>query len=359
MSAGADDGGSTTTICADKVTGWHELKVEDYSETKGIGIGKYIRSSTFSVGGHEWYIRYYPDLCYEMDYSDWISLFLAIDYHGAKDDSVRARSKFCLHDHVGNHVSQYSKTCLTHTFTATYTTWGFTKFIKRDDFESFYLKDDDCLRVRCDVTVFKGFRIETSSSSECVIDVPPPDLQRHLGDLLADKVVGGDVTFEVGGEEFMAHKYVLAARSPVFKAALFGTMKESAATRIKIDDMEPRVFQAMLHFIYTDSVLDDQIDRADRTMVAQHLLVAADRYGLERLKLVCEDMLCSCMDTSTAVSTLVLAEQHGCRGLKEFCFRFLKYPGNLKEVMASDDGLQHLRSVCPILLVELLSKVAL
>ncbi|KAJ1276443.1 hypothetical protein BS78_05G214900 [Paspalum vaginatum] len=355
MSAGADDdGGSTSTICADKVTGWNELKVEDYSGTKGIGIGKYIRSSKFSVGGHGWYIRYYPDSCYDEMDSDWISLILAIDCHGAEDDSVRARSKFCLLDHVGNPLSQYSKTCLTHTFTATYTTWGFTKFIIRDDFESFYLKDDDFLRVRCDVTVFKGFRIETSSSSECVIDVPPPDLQRHLGDLLADKVVGGDVTFEVGGEEFMAHKYVLAARSPVFKAALFGTM-ESAATRIQIDDMEPRVFQAMLHFIYTDSV--PQIDRADKTVVAQYLLVAAHRYGLEMLKLVCEDMLCSCMDTSTAASTLVLAGQHGCRGLKAFCFRFLKYPGNLKEVMATD-GLQHLRSVCPTLLVELLSKVA-
>uniref|UniRef100_N1QTY8 Uncharacterized protein n=1 Tax=Aegilops tauschii TaxID=37682 RepID=N1QTY8_AEGTA len=32
-----------------------------YSLHKGMGIGKFIRSTTVSVGGYEWCIRYYPD----------------------------------------------------------------------------------------------------------------------------------------------------------------------------------------------------------------------------------------------------------------------------------------------------------
>ncbi|KAB8112806.1 hypothetical protein EE612_051541, partial [Oryza sativa] len=50
-----------------------------------------------------------------------------------------------------------------------------------------------------------------------------------------------------------AHRCVLAARSPVFRAELFGPMKESAATAvITVDDMEAEVFRALLAFIYTD-----------------------------------------------------------------------------------------------------------
>lgn len=44
--------------------------------------------------------------------------------------------------------------------------------------------------------------------------------------------------------------------------------------------------------------------------MAQHLLVAADRHGLERLKLICEDKLCKYIDTRMSTTTLVLAEQH-------------------------------------------------
>jgi speckle-type POZ protein len=49
------------------------------------------------------------------------------------------------------------------------------------------------------------------------------------------------------------------------------------------------VFRSLLHFIYTDSL--PEIDDRDRTAMAQHLLVAADQYGMERLKLICEYVL--------------------------------------------------------------------
>jgi speckle-type POZ protein len=48
--------------------------------------------------------------------------------------------------------------------------------------------------------------------------------------------VGGHVTFQVGKEAFVAHKNVLAVRSPVFMAKFFGGMKEekAAAARVRI-----------------------------------------------------------------------------------------------------------------------------
>jgi speckle-type POZ protein len=68
-------------------------------------------------------------------------------------------------------------------------------------------------------------------------------------------------------------------------------MKEKAATRVKVDDMEPSIFEALLlHFVYTDTLPDGDgggggvatDDDKDRNVPMQHLLVAADRYGLDR-----------------------------------------------------------------------------
>ncbi|CAN6373078.1 unnamed protein product [Urochloa humidicola] len=95
----------------------------------------------------------------------------------------------------------------------------------------------------------------------------------------------------------------------------------------------------------------------EEAVMALHLLVAADRYGMSRLKLICEDMLCCRIDKSTVATTLVSAEQHGCHGLKEACSGFLASPGCMKEVMATD-GYDHLKSSCPFLVDELLSKLA-
>lgn len=158
------------------------------------------------------------------------------------------------------------------------------------------------------------------------------------------------------GETFVAHRCVLAARSPVFMAELFGAMKEKTARCIRVEDMEAGVFKALLHFIYNDSLLDID-DEGEMVIIVQHLLIAADRYGLERLKLVCENMLCRCMATGMVATTLALADQHNCHGLKKSCLRFLRSHGNLNAAMATD-GFKHLTSNCPPLVKELLSELS-
>lgn len=66
------------------------------------------------------------------------------------------------------------------------------------------------------------------------------------------------------------------------------------------------------------------------TLMAQHLLVAADRYGLERLKLLCEAKLCEDVAINTVATTLALAEQHHCFELKSVCINFVALPENLR-----------------------------
>lgn len=90
-------------------------------------------------------------------------------------------------------------------------------------------------------------------------------------------------------------------------------------------------------------------------MMAEHLLVAADRYELEKLKLVCEEALCKKIDASSVAAALALAERHRCPALWEACMQFLSSSANLNAVMASD-GFEQLRTGCPSALVELFEK---
>ncbi|KAF0901306.1 hypothetical protein E2562_039232 [Oryza meyeriana var. granulata] len=112
------------------------------------------------------------------------------------------------------------------------------------------------------------------------IVVPPSELSDHFGRLL-EVDEGKDVAFSVGGEAFAAHRIVLAARSPVFKAELYGPMRESGTQCIAIKDMRPSVFRALPHFIYTD-VLPDMADLEGDDY---------DRYAMDRLKLMCQSIL--------------------------------------------------------------------
>ncbi|KAL6654220.1 hypothetical protein ACP70R_007685 [Stipagrostis hirtigluma subsp. patula] len=341
-------GDSVSTIAADMVTGSHELTVSGYSGTKGLGVGKYISSAAFSIGGHSWTIRYYPDGDAD-EAAGWVSVYLKL---GDKGD-VRARFSLSLLDQAGKPVPSYSRTSSqVRPFSTAHGPWGYTRFIESKDLESSPCLKDDSFRIRCEITVVVKIRAEATPVR--ILAAPSSDLHRDLGGLLAGGV-GGDVKFKVGRETITAHKYVLAARSSVFKAELFGQMKERKSTRIRIDDVEPVVFRAMLHFIYTDTL--PEMEEDDKIAMAQHLLVAADRYNLQRLKLVCEDVLCNFIDTSNAATTLTLAEQHACHRLKDGCFKFLESKGNLKAVMATD-GFKYLTFICPSLLTELLSKVA-
>ena len=92
--------------------------------------------------------------------------------------------------------------------------------------------------------------------------------------------------------------------------------------------------QAFLHFIYWDSLPDleeltGMNSKWASTLMAQHLLAAADRYGLERLRLLCEASLCEHVAVNTVATTLALAEQHHCFQLKSVCLKFVSMPGNL------------------------------
>uniref|UniRef100_A0A0E0M7V1 BTB domain-containing protein n=1 Tax=Oryza punctata TaxID=4537 RepID=A0A0E0M7V1_ORYPU len=357
MSAGAAavSRGTASAIVADAATGYHLLKIDGYSRTKGtIPNGAALTSDQFVIGGHRWRISYYPNGDIAM-FADYISFHLLLDENtNTKGVKVKAQFQICFADQVKTQpllastpVRTFGNGCLS---------FGHLKLIKRDEFEKSDDLRNDSFTIRCDIAVVGEIRTErtTEITAETFVTVPPSDLNQKLGNLL-DTEKGADVVFEVGGEKFSAHRCVLAAQSPVFSVELFGSMKESdRAGVVRIDDMEAQVFKALLRFMYTDSLPEMEEEDA----MCQHLLVAADRYNLDRLKLICEDRLCRYIGVGTVVNILTLAGQHHCDGLKKACLHFLGTPANLSSVLAGD-GFEHLSRSCPSLVNELVAMLAL
>jgi len=202
--------------------------------------------------------------------------------------------------------------------------WGWQKFVKGSHLELTY-STNGVARFVCGVIVF----------NDNDIPMPQPDIGIHFGNLL-DCAIGSDVSFVVGGETFPAHRAVLAARSPVFKAELFGSMADATMPSITVQDIEPAVFKLMLRFMYTDSFPADEELGDSPTDVLQHLLAAADRYALDRLKLICSLKLIGHISVDTVGSILVFAETYDCRELKNRCLDFFAMEKNFKEAVFSD-----------------------
>lgn len=360
MPESIDGSPSSSRSVTETVNGSHNFVIQGYSLAKGMGVGRHIASETFTVGGYQWAIYFYPDGKNAEDNSLYVSVFIALASEGT---DVRALFELTLVDQSGkgkNKVhSHFDRALESGPYTLKYrgSMWGYKRFFRRAVLEtSDYLKDD-CLKINCTVGVVvsatEGPRLHS-------ISVPESDLGMHFGALL-DNQEASDVTFNVSGEKFHAHKLVLAARSPVFKANFFDSAEEDS-TEVVIEDMDPKVFKAMLHFVYRDTLPDEELISPNSSpssskieTLAERLLAAAHTYGLKRLRLLCESKLCKDISVNTVASILALADSYNAAELKAACLKFAAE--NLAGVMRSK-GFEYLKEKCPSLQSELLKTVA-
>ncbi|KAA3485837.1 BTB/POZ and MATH domain-containing 4-like protein [Gossypium australe] len=342
------------------VNGSHRFVIQGYSLAKGMGIGKHIVSDNFTVGGYRWAIYFYPDGKNPEDNSTYVSVFIALASEGT---DVRALFELTLMDQSGKGKhkvhSHFDRSLESGPYTLKYRgSMGYKRFFRRALLEtSDYLKDD-CLIINCTVGVVVS-AIDCSRLHS--IQVPESDIGAHFG-MLLENMEGTDITFDVAGEKFHSHKLVLAARSPVFRSEIFDGVDEQKKEMV-ITDLEPRVFKALLHFIYRDTLSEDaesvesssaSLSSVSETLIAK-LLAAADRYCLERLKLMCESRLCKNISVNSVAKILALADEYHATELKAVCLRFAAE--NLAAVMRSD-GFEYLKDNCPLLQSELLKTIA-
>ncbi|KAM0834038.1 hypothetical protein ACQ4PT_063879 [Festuca glaucescens] len=303
-----------------------ELKL-DYAGTSDLAIGHGVCTWEVSGGEHTWRILCYPRGGYtQEDNGEYLSLYLE---QMSKGRHVCFVFNAYLVKKDGSPCPEVVYT-ITHDYPSSegaFQTMGWEQFARRSDLESLYVVDG-VLKIICTITVLNDDNFA----------VPSSDIGNHLGQHL-DRAEGTDVSFVVGDKTFHAHRAVLAARSPVFRAQLLGSMADATMSCIRLHDMEPATFRILLRFMYTDVLpADEELTGPSLKMTEflQNLIAASDKYDLPRLKLICSQKLGETVSVETVMTLLDFADMNNCPELTNRCLDFLVAGDNFKRVAVTD-----------------------
>jgi speckle-type POZ protein len=122
-------------------------------------------------------------------------------------------------------------------------------------------------------------------------------------------------------ENIPVHKFILQLRSPIFKAMLSSTMKESTSSEIIISDFDHDVVKEFITFLYLDTC-------DTRALGAKSLLAIAHKYEVKGLMQACELDLIKMLSISNVVELLIFADLYESNELKIKALTFIK--NNLK-----------------------------
>ncbi|XP_004524320.1 kelch-like ECH-associated protein 1 [Ceratitis capitata] len=140
-----------------------------------------------------------------------------------------------------------------------------------------------------------------------------------------------DVVLEVKQELFPAHKVVLSAASPYFKAMFTGGLKESEMSRVQLQGVCPTAMGRIIYFMYTGHI------RVTEVTVCQ-LLPAATMFQVPTVINACCAFLERQLDPTNAIGIASFAEQHGCSDLQKKANHFIER--NFTQVCQEEEFLQ-------------------
>jgi speckle-type POZ protein len=292
--------------------GAHQLDILGYTTRRRLGgADNTVRSCSFDVGGFLWTLvcRFHEKLA-RVKGVTLVSVSLELS-RNETDEAVVATASVRIDDPSGTGrwpaAEWHSEE--PNVFPARSSTAVAWELAVPDAFreheERYVNEDADRLTVHCTVDVHREESVEGPTSRSCLVSMPPrPSLSKDIH-RLREKMWWPDVTFVVEEAKIRAHRLVLAMRSPVFAAEFRGNMKEKTMRCIRVVDMTAMTFRAMLYFIYTDD-LPKPKDKACPLAMARDLLVAADLYDLERLRIMCENILSQSIAIDNVMETFFL-----------------------------------------------------
>jgi len=144
--------------------------------------------------------------------------------------------------------------------------------------------------------------------------VPQSTLVKDLKQYVNNQMLS-DVTFIVEGIPIYAHK-ILCLRCPYFRNMLTGEYMESKASEIVIEDVGYQVFLLLLEYLYSDHV-EVNIENS------MEILCTAERFGVDRLKKICENVMIDAINLHTVSPILLAADGHNAEILRDRCLRFI------------------------------------
>ncbi len=124
-----------------------------------------------------------------------------------------------------------------------------------------------------------------------------------------NKEAYSDVTIILDGNRKVRGHKLFLTRTPYFQAMFGGEMKESKTHTVTIEKVSYEIFLLVLQYLYTDEC-DIPLESA------MELFEVADRFGIDRLKLMCEQTIMAnlCIDNAAAIFYVgKITKSCGCR----------------------------------------------
>lgn len=197
---------------------------------------------------------------------------------------------------------------------------------------SLYIQGD-ILSLQIELTVHNG---ETTTEIREIGFAEPPKINNYsktLSEELYQFFVNQtfcDITLETKNDAIKAHKIVVCAKSPVFRAMFENEMSEKISQVVKIPDVDIHSLRRLLTFMYSEK-FENILNEYD----AMKLYSVADKYQYDKLKKKCSDFLKSNILIANVCDVLELADRHQDSGLKLAAQVYIK--SKCHEILTSDE----------------------
>ncbi|KAJ1690552.1 hypothetical protein LUZ63_014707 [Rhynchospora breviuscula] len=242
----------------------------NYSKSKHLPVNQFISSPRFCAGGYDWALDFYPHGLDSGEENKQTHVFLSPSLlSGMKE--VHAEYAFYMSDKMGKYLPLQNP--IVQIFSCNPYAYSYKGCpILTDKLETEFCKDGT-------LAIFVSIKVLSAPSE--IVD--QSSWLHHDVKKLWERGERFDVSFDVEGERISAHRFMLAARSPVFEAELYGPMMAKSSC-IKIKEMKAEVFNALLCFVYTDNY--EHIEKVLSIELVQDLFIAAYRYARDKLKVL-------------------------------------------------------------------------
>ncbi|XP_065205298.1 speckle-type POZ protein B-like isoform X9 [Planococcus citri] len=311
--------GYKTKIHTDEASYVWTIENFDFLEAKGERLYSPLFSSITNTQV-QWYLLLYPNCSHPDGTNNLMKVSLHMSsrqYSFDKTKKIFAKMAFSILNENCKEERKQTTSIKEFSYNGPENTIrGFGKCIKKDANFRKKLLLNNTLRIRCEV-MFSDAKDIIGSSHQCEfhLDVPECNFSENFVSLLENQELT-DVIISANGKDYPAHKAVLAARSPVFRAMFKYSTRENMLNRVDIEDINEIVVGEMLKYIYTGKC-------SNLKKLAAELLAAADKYDLYQLKMICARTLLEGLSVENAAKVLVLADMHCVKELKNKVIKFI------------------------------------
>jgi len=301
--------------------------------------GEFIASNSFSVISPEgvvtkWRLRLYPNgdkSAKNGNFSVYLEVLEAI---------ARASYRILISDEIGKKMetlaSSFGKGTLFKP--GALGTWGRPNALSIDQLKDKWLFDDVIILV-CEMSVLEAslYDIKQNHGLQMIEDLEKAFEVRD----------SFDVTINCGDTSFECNKFMLTARSPVFRSMFKHNTKENQTNVVNIKDIDPKVMEEMLQCIHTG-------DSPNLKYFEKELLAAADFYQLDQLKISCQEVLSDTLNVETSIELLILSDLYTAPKLRKDALKFVSK--NMKSVSSACEWKKELAGY-PNLMAEIIESL--